>query len=306
LENHRTNKCGVLVDSVRAGGPSAESKPALKPEDIIFRVGEQPIADSAALARFTKEFTKDLSEPKPVLVTFERSAQELATVVKLGPEPQADKPGRPAKGWLGVQTQVLTSELAEALGLEGKKGVRVTRVVPDSAASRAGAKAGDVFLKLDGRIIAASTLSDEELFDNLIREYKADSEVELQGVRAGEPLKLTAKLGRQPKPNSDLDEYKDEQFEFNARELSFNDRLSDEALAGVKGVRVVTVQGAGWAALAGLASGDTLLTIDGQPTDSIAALKKILAQVREAKPRRVTLFVKRGIRTQFLELEPKW
>jgi serine protease Do len=219
---------------------------------------------------------------------------------------QADKPGRPAKAWLGLQTQVLTSELAEALGLEGKKGVRVTQVVPDSAASRAGVKVGDVFLKLDGRVIAASTPSDEELFDNLIREYKVDSEAELEGVRAGAPLKLTAKLGRQPKPNSDLDEYKDEQFEFNARELSFNDRLNDESLAEVKGVRIITVQSAGWAALAGLSSGDTLLAIDGRPTDSIAALKKVLAQVRDTKPRRVTLFVKRGIRTQFLELEPKW
>jgi serine protease Do len=306
LESHRTNKCGVLVDSVRPGGPSAESKPALKAEDIILRAGETTIADTAEFARFTKEFTKDLSEPKPVLVTFERGSQELATVVKIGPEVQADKPGRPAKAWLGVQTQVLTSELAEALGLEGRKGVRVTQVVPDSAASRAGAKVGDVFLKLDGRVIAASTPSDEELFDNLIREYKVDSEAELAGVRAGQPLKLTAKLGRQPKPNSDLDEYKDEQFEFNARELSFNDRVSDESLAEVKGVRIVTVPSAGWAALAGLSSGDTLLAIDGQPTDSIATLKKILAQVRDSKPRRVTLFVKRGIRTQFLELEPKW
>ncbi len=306
LENHRTNKWGVIVDSVRAGGPTAESKPELKPEDIILRVADQAMPDAAALAAFTQNFTRNLSEPKPVLVAFEREGQELVTVAKIGPEVQADKPGRPAKAWLGAQTQVLTAELAEALGLEGKKGVRVTQVVADSPADRAGIKVGDVFLKLDGQVIAASTLSDEELFSNLIREYKVDSEVELAGVRGGEPLKLTPKLGRQPKPNSDLDEYKDDQFEFKARELSFYDRLSDQSIADVKGVRIISVQNAGWAALAGLSSGDTLVAIDGQPTDGIGALKKILAQLRESRPRRVMLFIKRGIRTQYLELEPKW
>jgi S1-C subfamily serine protease len=201
---------------------------------------------------------------------------------------------------------VLTSDLAEAIGLEGKKGVRVTQVIADSAAARAGVKVGDIFFKLDGQVIAASTTSDEELFQNLIREYKADTEVELAGIRDGQPLKLTAKLGRQPKPNADLDEYKDDQFEFKARELSFNDRVADTSLADVKGVRIVTVQSAGWAALAGLSSGDTLLSIDGKPTDSITALKTILTHLRDTKPRRVELFIKRGIRTQFLELEPQW
>jgi serine protease Do len=167
-------------------------------------------------------------------------------------------------------------------------------------------KAGDVLLKLDGRVINASNPSDAELFQNMIREYKVGSEVELSGVRAGAPLELTIKLGQQPKPNSDLDEYNDDKFEFKVREISFNDRLTDASLAEVKGLRVVNVQNAGWAALAGLSSGDTLLSINGQPTDSIANLKKILAGLEQTKPRRIKLFIKRGIYTEFLELEPKW
>jgi len=184
--------------------------------------------------------------------------------------------------------------------------VRVTQVIADSPAGRAGLQVGDVLLKLDGRVIAASTPSDQELFENLIREFRVNSEVELTGVRAGEPLKITAKLGRQPKPGSDLEELKDDQFEFKVRELSFNDRVDQQLADDLKGVRVITVESAGWAALAGLSSGDILLSVDGRPTESIAALKTILAELRETKPRRVTLFVKRGIWTQFLELEPKW
>ena len=306
LENHRKSKNGVLVDSVRSGGPCTESKPALKPEDIITRVNETAIADTAALRRFTADFTKGATEPKPVLVTFERETQELVTVAKVGPEVREDKPARPAKAWLGVQTQVLTSELAEALALEGKKGVRVTEVIPDSAAAKAGVKVGDVVLKLDGQVISASTPADQELFDNLIREYKVGSQAELAGVRDGKPFSLTAKLGRQPKPDSDQDEYKEEQFEFKARDLSLNDRLQERLGAVDKGVRINSVQRAGWAALAGLSPGDILLAVGGQPVESIAALRKAMAGLSETKPRRVTFFIKRGIRTEYLELEPKW
>ena len=79
-----------------------------------------------------------------------------------------------------------------------------------------------------------------------------------------------------------------------------------QSLQRVKGVRVVTVETAGWAALAGLTSGDILLAIDGQPIESVATLKDRLAALRMAQPRRVTFFVRRGIYTEFLELEPRW
>jgi serine protease Do len=306
LERQRADKSGVLVDSVRAGGASAEAKPALRAGDIITRAGGREMANTDALARFTREFTHGLSQPKPVLVTFERELQELVTVIKLGPEVQEDKPARPAKGWLGALTQVLTPELAEALDLEGKKGVRVTQVLTGSPAEKAGAKVGDVFLKLDGQVIPASTAADQELFDNLIRQYKVGSEAELEGVRAGQPLKLTARLGRQPKPNAELDEYKDDQFEFVARELAEEERVNARLREDEAGVRIGSVQTAGWAALAGLSSGDILLAIDGQKVENIPALKRTMTALKDTKPRRVVFFVKRGIRTQFVELEPKW
>src|SRR6185295_13080702 len=145
---------------VRQGWPAAETKPPLRADDIITKVDGKPVANVEALQQFTREFVKGLSEPKPLTVTFERDAQELMTVVKIGPEVPEDRPARPAKAWLGVQTQVLTADLAEALGLEGKKGVRVTLVLPDSPAKKEGIEVGDIFLKLDGQVIAASTPSD--------------------------------------------------------------------------------------------------------------------------------------------------
>ena len=66
------------------------------------------------------------------------------------------------------------------------------------------------------------------------------------------------------------------------------------------------MQNGGWAALAGLSSGDILLAIDGRRSPAIGALRETLLRFRETRPRRVVCFVKRGIHTFFAEIEPKW
>ncbi|MCS7337167.1 MAG: PDZ domain-containing protein [Verrucomicrobiae bacterium] len=306
LENRRRDKRGVFVDSVRPGGPCAESKPALQSGDIIVKVGDLDVSNVADLIEFTKGFVGESNERKPVLVTFERGAQQFVTVARIGPELQEEKPARPQKAWLGVQTQVLTPELAEVLGLEGKRGVRVTQVLPGSPAERAGIRVGDVILKLDGQVIPASTPADQELFDNLIRAYKVGAEIELDCVRRGEPVKLTAVLGHSPKTPAELAEYKDERFEFTARELSLAERVEEKLDETFTGVRVSVVQRAGWAALGGLSSGDIIISIDGKPIDSIPTLKSVLENLVKAKPRRTVFFVRRGVRNLYIEIEPKW
>lgn len=306
LEAQRRNRDGVLVHTVRPGGPAAEARPSLRNGDILLSVEGQPVNDVSALQEVTRELTRNEKERKPVLVTFERNEGVWVTVARIGPEQEDDKPARAARAWLGANTQVLTSQIAEALSLAGRKGVRVTRVLPNSPAEAAGLKPGDVLLKLDDEIIPASTPSEEELFDNLIRAYRVGSTVELAGLRGAEPLKLSATLDRQPRPSAELPEYKDDRFEFTARELSLTDRVDDKLGPDVPGLKVNAVQSAGWTALAGLATGDVLLTVDGQPMDSVATLRSLLQSYRETKPRRVVFFVRRGVYTFFLEIEPRW
>jgi serine protease Do len=306
LKEHRKDKNGVIVDSVRPGGPCAESKPALANGDIILKAAGQPIANTQALLDWTRAFTKGLAEPKPVLVTFEHGNAEWVTVAKIGPEPDEPKPQSPSKAWLGVETQVLTRDLAEALGVERKKGVRVTKVLPNSTAEKAGVKVGDLFLKLDGQVIAASTPSDDELFDNLIRQYKVGSEAEIEGVRDTQPLKLAITLGKTPKPTGELAEYKDDLFEFSAREMSVNDRADAHLPVEEPSVRVSSVKSAGWAALAGLGVGDVLRSVDSHQISTVADLKSVMAAIAQRKPERIMFFVQHGILTRYVELEPKW
>lgn len=306
LENKRKDKRGVLVDSVRQGGPSAAAKPVLQPGDIITRIEGRPVADAAELRDLTAGLTTNLTVARRALVTFERDESEFLTVVKIGPDEEEDKPTHPEKAWLGVETQVLGAELAEALGLAGKKGVRVTRVLPDSPAGKAGVLKGDVFLKLDGQVIAASRPEDGDQFDNLIRTYRAGSEVAIDARRDGRPLRLDVKLGTRPKSDDELQEYKDDRFEFTARDLSFARRVEAGLGEDESGVLVDNVQPGGWSSLAGLAPGDVLLAVDGGAVADLGSLRKRLKGYHESKPKQVVFFIKRGIHHKFIEVEPKW
>ena len=62
--------------------------------------------------------------------------------------------GTVTRGWLGVQIQPVTEDIAESLGLEEAKGAIVADVTEDSPALAAGLKPGDTILKVDGKEVA--------------------------------------------------------------------------------------------------------------------------------------------------------
>src|SRR3989449_2032394 len=59
--------------------------------------------------------------------------------------------GRVTRGWLGVQVQPLTAELAREFSVKDAVGVLVSDVVPDSPAAKARIQRGDVLIEFDGK-----------------------------------------------------------------------------------------------------------------------------------------------------------
>jgi serine protease Do len=57
------------------------------------------------------------------------------------------------RGWLGVQIQGVTPDIASAVGLDKPAGAIVSEVMPDSPAAKAGVKAGDVILSFGGKAV---------------------------------------------------------------------------------------------------------------------------------------------------------
>jgi serine protease Do len=302
----RDDSEAVLVQSIRPGGAAAAAKPAIREGDLILSVNDKPTPDLQALLDVSRGITAGKSEPVPVLVAYEQQGLSYLTVVKIGPEPDPDRPGIVKKAWLGVDTQVISADLAEALDIPGAKGVRVTRVHPGTTAENAGLKTGDLILKLDGTVIPASRPEDSDLFATLLRQYRVGTEVVLTTRRGTEELQIKATLELGHEGTSELDSHEFETLEFTTRDLGQEDRVAKKLPDDFKGVLVTAVAPAGWAALGGLAVGDMLVTVDGKPVESVESLKSVLAAVEENRRSPFVLFIRRGITTRFIELEPAW
>ena len=304
-ERRRESPDGVLITSLRSGGPSDDAKPKLLEDDILLAVDGRPLKTTDDLAAVTQELTKEQSEPRPVVVTFERKALQCMTVVKVGKEKPSEPGHEVRKAWLPVEVQVLTGELAEALHLD-KTGVRITQVYPHSSAEKAGLAVGDFIVAIDGTPIPASRPEHFDVFPAMLRQYPVGTEVTLSVIRGTEERTLKVKLERSPTPAQELAKYEDDRFEFTVRDVSETDRAEERWPQAQQGAYVVSVSEGSWAALGHLAVGDLILHVQGEATASADDLKKAMEKVASAKPDTVVLHVQRGIHDLYLELRPKW
>ena len=304
-EMRRDTRDGVMITSLRPGGPAQEAKPKMSEGDILLTVAGKPVKTTDELAAATRKITEGKEDPTPVVVTFERTALQYMTVVKVGKE-KPSEPGREVrKAWLPVEFQVLTRELAEALELD-KTGVRLTQVHPEGSAEKAGLAAGDFIVALDGEPIPASRPEHFDVFPSMVRKYPVDAEVELTVIRDGEERKITVTLERAPIPARELEKYEDDLFEFSVRDIGQDDRARQRWSKSQQGAYVISAREGGWAALGHLAVGDLILEVQGQPTPAAADLEEAMAKVVSDRPDIVVLHVRRGIHDLYLEFQPKW
>ncbi len=302
----RDDNKAVVVQSLRPGGAAVASKPAISPGDLIIAVDGKPTPDLAELIKVSQDITSGKTVPVPVLVSFEHDGRNFLTVVKIGPEPDADKPGIVKKAWIGVDTQVVSTDLAEALGIPGTKGVRITRVHPGTMAEKAGLLTGDLLTKIDNKVIQASRPEDADVFPSMVRQYRIGTVVEFSVWRAKENMQIKVELESGHEGTADLASHECATLEFTSRDLGQEDRVAKKLPDDFKGVLVTAVVPAGWAALGGLNGGDIIISIDGKPTDSIDSLKSVLDDVEKNTRSPIVMFVRRGITTCFVELEPTW
>lgn len=303
-ELRRPDRIGVRVNGVRPGGPADDAKPSLSENDVIVSFGGKPVAEVDALVAQTERLTAGQKGPVRALVTFERRGERLLTVVEVGRAVLQD-PGQEArKAWIPVNVQVLTRDLADQLGVAGRSGVRVTRVLREAATG--GLDVGDIITAIDGDQVQASQTSDADLFATMIRQYKIGSTVELSVRRGAEDRKLSVTLESSPRLPREMKKYEDRDFEFRVRDVAAADRTSAGLPEGQPGVLVETVREGGWAALGHLADGDVILAIDGDTVADVAAVQAKMERIVKEKAESVVMRVRRGIRTFFVELQTGW
>ncbi len=106
--------------------------------------------------------------------------------------------GRIARGFLGVNSQPLTPDLADMLGVNAKEGALVSSVFPDTPAALAGLERGDVVVEVNGKGIG-----DQADLIAAIGNKRPGDEVSLQVVRATGPKQLTVTLAERPGEDRD-------------------------------------------------------------------------------------------------------
>jgi len=305
-EMKRKNQDGVLVTSVRPGGPCGEAKPKVMKDDVIVEVDGRSVKNIDDLLALTEKITSGKTEFTPVLVTFERKNDQYLTVVKIGIKKLGEQGQEIRKAWLGVATQVLTKGIAEMLDIAGNKGVRVTQVFKNSPAKKAGIKVGDVIVAINGQPIPASDPADIEVFPTMIRKYDMGSKVKLTILRNKKESDLIVELGSSPKLPREMKKYRDDNFEFTVRDIAFMDYVQERWEKKQIGVLVVEVSRGSWAALENLLVGDLILAVDNEPVKNVDSFERIMTKVVRKKPKSVVFKVLRGIHNLFIELEPDW
>ncbi|MFC3607869.1 Do family serine endopeptidase AlgW [Stutzerimonas tarimensis] len=101
--------------------------------------------------------------------------------------------GQVIRGWLGVEVQSLTSELAESYGLQGRQGIVVAGAYADGPAARAGLQPGDVILSIDG-----AEASDGRSSMNQVARARPGDIIDIRIMRNNKPLTLKAEVGMRP------------------------------------------------------------------------------------------------------------
>ena len=104
--------------------------------------------------------------------------------------------GSVTRGWIGVEPQNLSKELAESLGLAGNtEGVILSGVLEGGPAERGGAKPGDVLIAVNNQ-----ATKDVRQLLNQIAQLGPGNEATIKVLRKGKELELKVSIGKRPKP----------------------------------------------------------------------------------------------------------
>ena len=191
--------------------------------------------------------------------------------------------GQVRRGELGIMGTELNSELAKAMKVDAQRGAFVSQVMPNSAAAKAGVKAGDVITSMNGKPISSVAALRAE-----VGSMPIGSKVALGLLRDGKPVNITLELQQSSQNQVDSSTI------FSGIEGAEMSNKGKDAGVVVNAVKANTP-----AAQIGLKKGDVIIGANQQPVKNIAELRKIL----DGKPSVLALNIQRGDSSIYLLMQ---
>jgi serine protease Do len=195
--------------------------------------------------------------------------------------------GHVTRGWLGVQIQSVTPEIAASIGLTDPKGAIVASVVPDSPASKAGLEQGDLVSALNGKQI-----EDSRDLTRRIAALPVGAKATFTVNRRGEAKQLTATIGNRDEQKLASNEPQQQQSPQDVQprvmsmmglglsQLTPDARRSYNLDNDISGVLITKVNPNSDAAQNGVQPGDVLVSVSRTP---VRTPQDVQARINEAK-----------------------
>ncbi len=210
------------------------------------------------------------------------------------------------RGYLGIRIGPVTDDIADALGLESNRGEFVQAVEPGEPADRAGLRAGDIVIKVDGKDVTP-----DQTLSFLVANIEPGTRVPLEIIRDGQRRTVDITVGMRPSEEElrgrtfDPDAQPDGQQGSTSSGGVLEESLGVQAIEltpqiasqlGVsqetKGVVVVAVDPNSDAARKGLSRGDIVLSVNYQEVKSISEFETAVSGAKSSNREAVLLRVK--------------
>lgn len=287
----------TTVDRLRpfVGGPVVSLK-----GEVLGLVGRE----RALEARMDLGLGDSLDSPE-VDLALAGFVMPVSRFEKLLETPPSSK-DQSAKGFLGIEMQPISRELASVLGLPQESGIHVTTVIKGTPAQDAGLRPGDILLRLDGRPIEAFRDVHLEAFRRWVRSYAPGSPVRMEIWRGDEVQTVPLVIGESPRMREDANTREAPALGLTVRELTLDVLLVRSLSQDTPGVVVHDLESAGPAHLGKVALGDIIQRIDGAVCEDLDAFDRLVEEARKEQRREILLFVRRDGETLFLNVKPDW
>jgi len=270
----QTVTSGIVSGLARSGAPGGrrqgyfiQTDAAINPGNsggaLVDMTGRLIGINTSILSRSGGSNGIGFAVPSNLVARMIAAAREGATVL--------DRP------WLGLQTQPVTGEIAEAMGLDRPTGILVDHLHPASPFAKAGVQPGDILLALDGEVLSAPA---ELSFRTAT--LGTGRVASLRYLRGGKESKTSVALTTAPDlPDRDRTVLQNPSALRGLTVMNVNPAVIDQFRLPLASAGILVAEVGGPARRSGLKPGDLIIAVNGRAVSDVDTLAAALRRSGE-------------------------